>query len=330
MGNKSRKRNSKSPAGSIRPAGTGFCSIRNTKGLFLTIAFLLGFVTAIFAGQDSIYTNTLKVGFSARVFPNVEQRDARVAMELWTRELARGLGFKTQPQTIIFQRPSDLLAAVNKGEMTVVTLPAMEYLQIKDKALMTPAIVEASNEGLSRRFVLIVRSDSGINSLAGLRGKPILIPSSTKYSASHLWLDVQLFKAGLEDRNSFFREVKESTASQSIMGVFFKKADAAIVSRTALETSKSLNAQISNRMTIIAESKSLIGDITCIPSSNDDRMKHAVENAALHLHESATGRQMFTLFQVERTIPFKQIYLDGLIELIRERDRLAAKTGKKR
>jgi phosphonate transport system substrate-binding protein len=251
-------------------------------------------------------------------------------MELWTRELARGLGFKTQPQTIIFQRPSDLLEAVNKGEMTVVTLPAMEYLQIKDKALMTPAIVEASNEGLSRRFVLIVRSDSGIRSLAGLRGKPILIPSSTRYSASHLWLDVQLFKAGLEDRNSFFREVKESTASQSIMGVFFKKADAAIVSRTALETSKSLNAQISNRITIIAESKSLIGDITCIPSSNDDRMKHAVENAALHLHESATGRQMFTLFQVERTIPFKQIYLDGLIELIRERDRLAAKAGKGR
>jgi ABC-type phosphate/phosphonate transport system substrate-binding protein len=330
MSNKSRNKNSKSPIGSNRPAGTGIGRIGCLLGFLFAIVFLLNPAVTIFAGQDSMYTNTLKVGFSARVFPNVDQRDAKVAMELWTRELARGLGFRTQPQTVIFQRPADLLEAVNNGEMTVVTLPATEYLQIKDKAQMAPAIVEASNEGLSRRFVLIVSSDSGIRAMAGLRGKSLSIPSSTKYSASHLWLDVQLFKAGLEDRNSFFREVKESPAFQSIMGVFFKKADAAIVSRTALETSKSLNAQIANRITIIAESKSLIGDITCIPSSNDDRMKRAIENAALHLHESATGRQMFTLFQVERTIPFKQIYLDGLIELIRERDRLVAKTGKRR
>jgi ABC-type phosphate/phosphonate transport system substrate-binding protein len=330
MSNKSKKRDGGNPFGFNSMAGTGCGGIGNTLGLFFTIAFLLSSVVTLFAGQDTIFSKPLKVGFSARVFPNVDQGDARVAMELWTRELARGLGFRTQPQTVIFQKPSDLLKAVNNGEMTVVTLPATEYLQIKDKALMTPAIVEASNDGLSRRFVLIVRSDSGIRSLVGLRGKPILIPSSTKQSASHLWLDILLLRSGVGERNSFFSEVKESTASQSIMGVFFKKADAAIVSRTALEMSKSLNAQISKRINVIAESKSLIGDITCIPSSNDNRMKRAVETAALHLHETATGKQMFTLFQVERTIPFKQEYLDGLIELLREKERLSAKTGKRR
>jgi ABC-type phosphate/phosphonate transport system substrate-binding protein len=330
MGNTSKKRYRNSPVGFNSLSGNGVGTVRNTIGFFLTIAFLLGFVTTLFAGQETIYSKPLKVGFSARVFPNVDQRDARVAMELWTRELARGLGFRTQPQTFIFQKPSDLMEAVNRGDMTVVTLPATEYLQIKDKALLTPVIVEASNEGLSRRFVLIVRNDSGIKSLAGLRGKSILIPSSTKYSASHLWLDVLLLNAGLGERNSFFSVVNESTASQSIMGVFFKKADAAIVSRAALETSKSLNTQISNRITIIAESKSLIGDVTCIPFSNDDRMKRAIENAALHLHESATGKQMFTLFQVERTVPFKQAYMDGLMELIREKERLSTKTGKRR
>jgi ABC-type phosphate/phosphonate transport system substrate-binding protein len=298
--------------------------------LAIHVAILLMPATLISAGHEMRIPTHLRVGFSARVFPNVDQRDAKIAMELWTREFARSLGYSVEPQTIIFQKPTELMEVVNKGEMTVVTLPATEYLQIRDRVRMTPVIVEASNEGLSRRFVLIVRNDSGIKSLAGLRGKPIFIPSSTKYSASHLWLDVLLLKAGFGERTSFFREVKESAASQSIMGVFFKKADAAIVSRAALETSKSLNTQISNQITIIAESKSLIGDITCIPASVDERMKSAIENAALHLHETPTGKQMFTLFQIERTTLFKQAYMDGLMELIREKERLSTKTGKRR
>ncbi len=298
--------------------------------LLILCVILISSGTALFAGQETSNPKPLKVGFSSRVFPNVDQRDVRIAMELWTRELARGLGLRTQPQTIIFQRPSDLLEAVNNGDMTIVTLPATEYLQIRDRALMTPVIVESSNEGFSRRFLLIVRRDSGIRSLTDLRGKSILIPSSIRYSASHMWLDVLLLKAGLGERAPFFRSVKESSASQSIMGVFFKKADAAIVSHAALETSKSLNTQVANQISIVAESKNLIGDVTCVPSSVDNKLKISIEYNALHLHETPTGKQMFTLFQIERTTLYKSAYMDGLMELIREWDRLSAKTGKRR
>ncbi len=302
-----------------------FASFFTKSSLFVLCAVLLISPTALFGEQEP-----LRVGFSARVFPSVDKRDARVAMELWTRELARGMGFKTQPRTIIFQRPSELLEAVNKGDMTVVTLPATEYLQIRDRASMTPVIVEASNEGFSRRFQLIVRRDSGIRSLADLRGKSILIPSSVRYSASHLWLDVLLLRSGSGERSAYFRAVKESNASQSIMGVFFRKADAAVVSRAALETSRSLNAQVANQISIIAESKNLIGDVTCVPLSIDAGMKRSIENAALHLHETATGKQMFTLFQIERTTLYRPAYMDGLIELIREKERLSAKADKRR
>jgi ABC-type phosphate/phosphonate transport system substrate-binding protein len=293
-------------------------------------AILLVPATVLTAGHEMRIPTPLRVGFSARVFPNVDQRDARIAMELWTRELARGLGYKVEPQTIIFQKPNELMESVNKGEMTVVTLPATEYLQMRDRVRMTPEIVEASNEGLSRRFQIIVRKDSGIRSLADLRGKTIFIPSSSRFNISHVWLDVLLMREGHGDRASYFRDVKESAASKSIMGVFFRKADAAIVTRSALETSKSLNAQVGRDLTIIAESKNLIGDVTCVPLSVNDDLKRSIENAALHLHETATGRQMFTLFQIERTIPFKSSYMDGIIELLRERDRLAGKIGKKR
>ena len=74
---------------------------------------------------------------------------------------------------------------------------------------------------------------------------------------------------------------------------------------TALETSRTLNSQVGTQLLIIAESKNLLGDITCIPSSVvGKKFKHSIEEAALHLHETTVGRQMFTLFQIDRAIPY--------------------------
>ena len=114
------------------------------------------------------------------------------------------------------------------------------------------------------------------------------------------------------------------------MAVFFGQADAAIVSRGALETAATLNPQIGNRIVVVSESKSLIGDFTCIPTSVNEKFKQSIEYAALHLHERTAGRQILTLFHIDRVVPFQPSYLDGTIELLRERDRLLLKLGKRR
>jgi ABC-type phosphate/phosphonate transport system substrate-binding protein len=296
----------------------------------ISVLALLQHPTDLFAEIANL-PKVVRMGFSSRVFPDVDQRDAQVAMELWTRELARSMGIRTSLQTVIFNKPAELLNAVKRGELIVVVLPAIEYLQIRDKTLLSPSIVAANYAGNSRQFLLIVRRDSGIRSVADLRGKSILLPSSTKHEASHIWLDVLLMRDGKSDRINFFRQIKESTtSSQSIMGIFFKQADAAIVSRGALETSRALNSQVGSQLLIISESKSFLGDLTCIPSSVGENLRHSIENASLHLHETTVGKQIFTLFQIDRTIPFQPSYLEGLIELLRERDRLMAKRGKRR
>jgi ABC-type phosphate/phosphonate transport system substrate-binding protein len=305
--------------------------IIHTLGAALLAFFALLQNPACIFAETVDLPKVVRAGFSSRVFPDVDQREVQVAMELWTRELARSMGIRNQFQTIIFKKPAELLNAVKRGELIVVTLPAMEYLQIKDKTLLSPSIVSAKYAGNSLQYLLIVHRASGIRSVADLRGKSISLPSSTKHEASHIWLDVLLMRDGKSDRSNFFRQVKESaTSSQSIMGVFFKQSDAAIVSRGALETSRALNSQVGSQLLIISESKSLLGDLTCIPSSVGENLRHSIENAALHLHETTVGKQMFTLFQIDRTIPFQPSYFDGLIELLRERDRLMAKRGKRR
>jgi phosphonate transport system substrate-binding protein len=298
--------------------------------IYLSVLLLLIPSSALLAAQPAVETKALRVGFSSRVFPDVDQRDAQIAMEMWTRELARGMGFKTPPQTEIFKNAGDLLDAVKRGELTFVTLTAIEFLQNRDKSPIAPTFVNANNAGKGRQYVLIARQDSGIRSVSDLSNRSITLMLSTKHELSHIWLDVQLMKAGHPDHTRFFRQAKESTsASQAIMGVFFKQSDAALVSRASLETSTTLNPQVGKHMTIIAESKGLHGDVSCIPTMVDEKMKRTLEKAALHLHETTAGKQIFTMFQLERIIPFNPSYLDGTVELLRERDRLLTRQKRK-
>jgi ABC-type phosphate/phosphonate transport system substrate-binding protein len=316
---------------------TSRCAHQKTGSLFLTFLVMVmaltqpGHVPFVFANQWDGLPTTLRVGFSARVFPDVDQRDAQVAMELWTRELARGMGIKTTPITKIYKNPDDLLEAVKRGDLTVVTLPAIEYLQIRDRAPMNPIIVASSNAGNARQYALIVRRGSGIRSISDLRDKTIILPSSSKNEASHIWLHVLLLKEVKQDRTLFFRKVLESSAaSKSILKVFFHQADAAIVSRGALETGAELNPQIGRELAVIAESKPLHGDITCVPTMVSEKLKRTIMNSALHLHETTTGKQIFTLFQIDKVIPYQASYLEGLIALLREQAKLQSKSALRR
>lgn len=305
---------------------------------FTMLCLILLLPTVTFGGApftgaelDDVLPKVVRVGFSARILSDIDPRDAQTAMELWTKELGRSMGIKTQPQTVIFRNTADLLEAVRKRELTIVSLTAIDYLKIHDEVGLTPSVVSKSNAGTARQFVLITRRDSGIRIFSDLRGRTIHLLSPTKQEVSHIWLDVLLMREGNRDRASFFRQVKEApSASQAIMAVFFRQADASIVSRGALEASKTLNPQIGSQLFVVSETKPLMGDITCIPITVDEKLKRSIEYAAVHLHESTVGRQIFTLFHIDRTILFQPSYLDGISDLLREYARLKVKIAKRK
>jgi len=283
------------------------------------------------ADLQAVAPKVLRMGFSARILSDSDPRDAQVAMELWSKELGRSMGIKTLLQTIIFKNTAGLLEAVKKGELTVVSLTAVEYLKIRDEVGLTPSIVSKNNTGTARQFVLITRRDSGIRTVADMRGKLILLLSLTKQEVSHLWLDVLLMREGKRDRSSFFRQVKEApSASQAIMAIFFRQADGAIVNRGALEASNTLNPQIGRQLFIVAESKPLLGDIICISKTVNEKLKRSIEDAALHLQENPVGKQICTLFHIDSIIPFQPSYLDGISDLLREHARLKTKSAKRK
>lgn len=282
-----------------------------------------------FAEQAGNAGDELRVAFTAGVFPEVDQRDAKAAMQIWTKQLSVGMGIKPGARAVFFNRTEDMIAAVNRGELALVILPVVEYLRFRNAAAMRPAIVSQSIEGGKRRFVLVVRRDSGIKTVKDLRGKSLLLPSRKTNSVGHIWIDVLLLGEGLPDAAKHCKYTRESvSASQSLMSVFFKQSDAAVTTRGAFEIAGALNPQITEHLFIMAESDALLGDVTCFPNNVGGSVRRSVENAAFRLHENIIGKQVCTLFQIDRTIPFQPSHLAGLEKLLRERERLTVKASK--
>lgn len=307
-----------------------------SRSAYLPFIWILAFIALL--SQPSTGTanprdelpKVLHVAFSSRVFPDVDQKDAQVAMELWARELSRRAGIP-KAQVTIFNNIQEIQGAVRRGDIHMVTMSSMEFLKYRKELKIVPAYVAANRTGRDMENLIVVRRDSGIQKVRELRGKTLATLSAAKNETSLLWLNVLTMREGARQSTSFFRQVYESKkTSQAVIGVFFRKFDSALVTRASFDTCRVVNPQLDKVLVVISKSDSLVGDISCLPSNIGEKLKRAIDAAALGLHENTVGRQMATLFQTNRVIPFNPSYLSGLEELLRERGELMAKQRNKR
>jgi ABC-type phosphate/phosphonate transport system substrate-binding protein len=310
---------------SIRPTHTPLLAICIIVSLLhLTIPDIVA------AEQDNGMPRVLRVGFLQRVFYDTDPRDAKAALEVHGREVSRAMGLTASPSIVMFSDMASMAEAVRRGELELATMPTIEYLRIRDTVQLIPSFVGANNNGQGSRYVVIVRKESGIRSISDLKGKSVLLPLLAKHELGHLWLEVLLMQAAKGGPDSFFRQVRESPKiSHAIMVVFFRQADAAIVTRAGLDTSRQLNPQMETQLTVVAESGNLSDGVTCLIPATPEKFRNSLYKAIINLNETKGGRQMYTIFQSSGVTPFKASYLEGLEELLREQSRLKTKSAKR-
>lgn len=298
--------------------------IRRTAGTILVLLFAILTPLAAVSATEQEMPKVLQVGFSSNVFPDLDRRDAQVAMELWSRELTRRIGISAK--VTIYRDTTAMRTAFRKGQLHIVTLSSVEYLQVRNSLPLVPAFVAACKTGRRTNQVLIVRRDSGIGSFKALRGKVLALPPAQQQETGRIWLDVITMRETGETSGTYFRELKEARkASQAVMAVFFRQADAAVINRGVLEGSMALNPQLGRDLVVIQESQSLLEHFTCVPVNINARLKKAMEDAAFDMHQNTVGRQVLTLFQIDKIVSYQASYLDGIEALLAEQQRLKAR-----
>ena len=274
----------------------------------------------------------VKMGYSSKLFSDVDIRDAQVAMELLTAEMNRTIaGGKFFPKCTIYQDTISMTEAINRQEIDMITLPTVDYLRMKNKLQLEPFFTSANHVDDGQQRLLIVRKDRGITKIAQLKDKIVNTPSSLKDEISSMWLDILLAREGIREKGNFLRQVKEvNKASQAVLPVFFKQTDSAIVTRSAFELISVLNPQLKEDLSILTSSKSFLGGVFFIHKNLDESIKRLLVEKITKLNESPTGKQIYTLLQVDRIIPFQPSYLDNLIELEREYRQFSETLAKRR
>ena len=302
--------------------------------------FIIGLLMVIFLAvppnlcrgdQGDDLPKILRSGFLARVIADVDPRDAQATLEIMTREVSSNLGLNSSPKVVLYQNTRSMIEAVHRGELDMVSMPTIDYLRLRDAGFLIPAFVGLHKHGVGIKFVLITHKESGIKSINQLKGKTLLTLSTNKHEPAHVWLNMLILKVTKENTASFFRQVKEiEKVSQGILGVFFRKADAALVTRAGLDAAILLNPQIEKQMIILAESRELSDGVTCFPASMPEKTRQILSRAVLQMSTSTSGRQLFTIFQTSGVVPFKEAYLEGLEELMREESCLKGRIVRKR
>lgn len=280
--------------------------------------------------HDAGYTRLI-VGYSAGILAEVDPRDAQVATKIWTDMIIRRKGYDLTSEALIFRDFDSLRTAVEQEGVDLLFLLPQEFLHLHETHPVIPIAISTPSRSLFVQFALMVRADSKISDILGLRNKRLLVETDQRGTLPIVWLETLLMRAGeSDDPRKFFSTIEVThKASQTVMPVFFGKADGCIVMQSAFETMQELNPQLGTRLRVIASSPGYVAAVGCLRQEYYRKHPSFFADNLETLHEDPQGEQILTLFRKEKLIPYRSSYLNSVKALLREHDELQEKLEKK-
>jgi ABC-type phosphate/phosphonate transport system substrate-binding protein len=290
--------------------------------VFRSIALLL----MIMPGSISIAQNrqpdsVIRFGLtSSLVEADVNLDDALAATKVWAAGMVKGVGIWSSTEAAMFENVASLVAAINRGDTDIVAMGTHEYLDVQDILKAVPTLTYMQGGQVENQYLILVHRDSKFKTITDLRDQRMSRTRAGRSSMVPLWLEVFFCENGIRDCQKFFREIKEvQKPSQVILPVFFKQIECGIVLKSSFDTAVALNPQVGQQIRILASSPKLVMQVTCMRSSMaPDRIDQYVRQA-LKLHETPSGLQAFSMFRLDRIVPWNSAYLDNVKELIKKR-----------
>ncbi|MDZ7582124.1 MAG: PhnD/SsuA/transferrin family substrate-binding protein [Deltaproteobacteria bacterium] len=265
----------------------------------------------------------LNVGFTVSSFRGVNPADAKGAFMVFAQTVGRQRGYELDTSISLLDDPAALETAINKKQFHLVVADAWESLGMNITAEMEPAFVHEVQGVAVRELLLLTRQGSELSTLADLRGKEIAVLNGESNSVASAWIESLLLEQGLGTADTFFGRV-ETTAkpSATILPVFFGKKAACVADRLSFETMMEMNPQVGRQLVTVATSPPFAESITFLTRHgySAEQLRRDMFIALEELHLEPAGRQILTLFKVEKLTPFTEEHLLNLRAL---RTRLA-------
>ncbi len=261
----------------------------------------------------------LVMGYSNQVFYNVDPRDAIALIRSWMRMIDRKLGSRSETSVVQYKTFMDMEDALAKNKVDMLIMLPEEFIQLREQYKLAPVLSVDYGKHFYNELILIVRSDAGISKIEQLRGKSLILDVGQQGFVPYQWLDSFMLKKVSSRSKSFFSSVSESVKpAQAVMPVFFRKADACVVSRNSYETMVELNPQLGRQMLVLESSPGFLAGVLAVRKDVHNPTCDAMLKAFLGMHTEQSGRQIMTLFRVNRLVPFLPEHLVAIEKVVKE------------
>lgn len=120
----------------------------------------------------------------------------------------------------------------------------------------------------------------------------------------------------------FGQIVLKNKIPNTVLPVFFRQADACLVTRSSFETMTELNPQLGQQLRILLVSEPYVPVVFCFRDNYQSEVKAQVLKEIENLHLSPAGRQILTIFQIDKLFEQSSSVLDITIALLQEHQML--------
>jgi phosphonate transport system substrate-binding protein len=295
------------------------------KFMIQSLMSVLLTVSAVCTGEGR---PALNVGFSEDFFHGINQNNAIAAMKVWSDSVARNRGIPINSGSTIYSGSAALSAALTNGEVDVLMVLSSEMIALRDLGLLEPKFVSMRNGSCQEQYLVLVHRDSGITDLAGLKQKNIIIQSSARASLARPWFEEMMNETGPVDLSRNFASFTETPeSSRIVLPVFFKKADACIVSRSTFKTLAELNPQLTKQLVALAESPGFVPTVFCMRKGYDSELLPDLMAGLADLHKEPHGQQILMLFKVDELAAYDAGHMASTEKLLAKKSSAAASIG---
>jgi phosphonate transport system substrate-binding protein len=257
------------------------------------------------------------VGFSAASFSEVNENDAKAAVKVWAQELAKQGKIPADPQPYILRSTDEIAEALNQKRIDAVSLSTEQYHALQGRVAINQIVVSVTDRSIFDEYLLLVHHQSGIERLADLRGRSLVVATGPRAALASAWLATLLQKEGLGEVTNYFGVVTSSPKiAKVVLPVFFRQADACIVTRKGFETMVELNPQLGAQLKPVAESPEVVPFVFCFRTDYTSPIRKQILDAIANWHSTPAGRQILTIFQCDNLEERPLSCLDSTLEML--------------
>ena len=149
--------------------------------------------------------------------------------------IAKEQGIPTEPTPLVFKDREKLLDSLRGKLVDAVGIAIDEYQKLCREIRFGPIFLSSMSGRYTERYVLLVNSGGFVKSIGDLEGRIICFHKNSRNCLVPQWLDTLLVSQGYPTATRLAgRILKDTSLSQVVLPVFFRKADACVVTRRVL------------------------------------------------------------------------------------------------